>query len=1078
MKRIFILGFIVLLTSYVFSLEEASSDDFSLGNALAITSNAISSSASLPSVQGAVLHTDTLRVVKGGILALSHRGIVQGSEKVIANGRFLKRDVDYLIDYANGTLILSGEVKATTLIISYLYDPNNQNQPAGGLPLQLALTGGNSTILNLLTYFRPGSLGQNGEESWLVGSHFTSKLGSNTTLKSLLFLSRTTAPKSYVVGLARSNAVPTTEQKGKAMVHWMDMNLGKGKLSLLFQNIDKDFSVPQEIPNNLNGNDISFLKQEAGTKKIGVGYQGSNLSLSFARQTVDPQTRGDQGVAREKGLTKQIFAGEYKLSDTLSFSALLKSATDGKGEGFLKRIELRGRDEEFLRFTHQHISPNFVRGGSLNEPEAGIWAKEVGVSREIIELSKRLLPNLSLNLSQTKIRDEKGGIERLNWNLQGANFSIAVRNQEVGRDFARFGNLTEGDAGQLAKERGLVRRTIEGALNLSPKLQTSFSLASINDGKEGWRGHNPQLKGDIWDISFSKSHFSEGFRRFGDLTDPEKQRFANEWDISKSLLKGNFKLDNLLPGLTLSLVSRKLGDSKGGLEGKSVELKLKDQPIFRFSTQRIDPAFTRFGDLGEEDKDRLAQERAAEKKDIFLALPISQNLAFSTSITKVDSLDTTRSDASWGKSTLHTINNLSWTGKDSIKAFLTWDATRQEGDVRRTNDIYNLIVEKSFSNANLKVQQMQGIRTEGDKQFRSILTVLNLQQTLKGNASYSINLKHNKLENGNTIEEGNLNLQAPLLKGNAGTIGFSFKESAEHSFKSISLVQPLDSQSQFKGEVARIRQGNQEGKKEELSLTRTFLPGLTSNLAYGIQSLGSHSSSYRLLQTTYQPQGAPYKISYMIKDRSGGNNTTTRAIDITYPFEGKNFTLSMLKNPEDQNGNPLHTKRVAINFQGSPVLSGQYILDTNYMNGKLNKQYSLQFTPSQKFNLKLSLVDNVPDPNQKLLRKLNWEIAFPLNEKLSFKGTHNYHFVEREKKGVYKTLFTLSGKLSTFEVLDASVGLDYSSLAGDKVGGITYRFSYSRNISADNSLGLSGYYTDNFKGKDNVGVRLDLTHAF
>lgn len=1081
MKRLTIFCITLLIASLAFSLETASNEALSSGNVLALTNNALSSNDPLPSAQGAVLYTDTLNVVKGGILALSHKGLVEGSEKVVANGRFLKRNVDYIIDYANGTLLLSGEVRATTLIVSYLYDPNKQNQPSNGLPLQLALTGGSSTTLNLLTYFRPGSIGQNGAETWLAGSHLTTNLSPNATLKSLFFISRIATPTSYVAGLARSGVAPIPEQKGKAIANWLDLNLGKGKLSLFFQDIDKDFSAPQEMPNNLNGNDISFLKQEAGARKMGIGYQNSNLSLSFLRQTVDPQARGDQGVGKEKGLTKQILNGQFKLSDSLSFSALWKSATDGNGEGLLKQIELKGKDNEFLRLTHQRISSNFVRGGSLNEPEAGVWAKEVGISRDALELSKKLLPDLLLNFSKTTIKDERGEIERIMWSLKGKNFSLAVKNQGVGSNFTRFGNLTEGDAGQLAKERGLARQTVEGTFNLSPKLQTSFSLASIKDasnGNEGWRGNNFQLKSDKWEIFLIKSQFTDGFRRFGDLTDPEKKMFANEWGIKKSLLQGNFKLDNLLPGLTLSLASRNLSDSQGGLENRSIELKLKDQPFFRFSTQRIDPTFTRFGDLAEQDKDRLAQERSAEKKDIFLALPITKNLAFSTSITKVDSLDTTRSDAMWGKSTLHSVNNLAWTGKDNLKAFLTWDATRQDGDKQRTNDIYNLIIEKAFKNANLKVQRMQGLRTEGDQEFRSALTILNLNHSLRNNASYSLNLTQNKLENGNKIEEGNLNINAPLLKGNAGSISYSFKQSAEQSFRSIALVQPLDSQSQFKGEIARLRQGDQEGKKEEFSLSRTFLPGLTGNLAYGIQSLGSNSSSYRLLQTTYQPQGAPYKMSFTIKDRSGGNNTTTRGIDITYPFQGKDLTLSMLKNPEDQNGNPIQAKRVAIQFQGSPVLSGQYILDTNYMNGKLNKQYSLQFTPSQKFNLKLSLLDNVPDPNQKLMRKLNWEIAFPINDKLSFKGTHNYDFIERENKGVYKTLFALSGKLSTFEMLDASLCLDYSSLAGDKVGGITYRFSYSRNVSADNSLAFSGYYTDNFKGKNDVGLRIDLTRAF
>jgi hypothetical protein len=1064
MKRFSFLILISFIASLAFSLE------------VPMPNKSLSLQNEAPKAQGALFYTDTLKVVKGGVLYLSHRGIVEGSEKVIANGRFLKRDVDYILDYANGTILLPGDIKSATLIVSYLYDPNKQNQSPSGLPLQLAFNGG-SSALSLFTFFRPAVAGQDKMETWIVGSDLTSKLSSNATWRGLLFFSRTSPTNSYLAGTTRDSIAPVPSQKGRALANWLDYTLGKGRLTFFYQEIDKDF-LAQGIPDNLNGKDVAFLKQEAGAKKVGVGYQNSALSLSFTRQTVDPQTRGDQGVAREKGITKQIISGQMKLSDSLSLSTVLKTATDGKGEGKLRQIELKGANNEFLRLTQQRITSDFVRGKDLNEPEAGIWAKEIGVSRNVLELSKNLLPNLTLNLSQTRIRDEAGGIEREKWSLKGKNFFLAVSNQEVGRDFARFGNLTEPDAGQLAKEKGLARKTVEGSFNFSPKLQTSFNIASLSDGKESGKNQSLQLNSDKWQISLYKSEFSEGFRRFGDLTDPEKQRFANEWGIEKTLLSGNFKLDNLLKGLNLSLSSRKIGDPQGSIDGKSIELKVKDQPIFRFATQTIDPSFTRFGDLAEADKGRLAQERSAEKKDIFLALPLSKSLAFSTSITKIESLDITRSDGMWGKSTTHSIHNLAFTGKDNLKAYLTLDSTKQESDVNRSNDIYNLIMEKAFTNANLKLQRMQGYRKEGDKEFQSDLTVLNLNQSLRRNVSYALNFTRNNLENGKRIDEGNLDINSPLLKGKAGSLSFSFKESVEQSFKRIALVQNLDSQSQLKAENIKMTQNGQDGRKQEFSLTRTFIPGLTGNLAYGIQSLGDKSTSYRLLQANYQPQGAPYKLGFTFKDRSGQNDKTTRGLDIVYPIDGKTFTLSMLRNPEDQNGNVLNTKRVSFKYQGSAVLSGEYTLDTNYMNGKMNKQYALQYTPSQKFNLKLSLLDNVPDPNQKLMRKLNWEIAFPLNDKLSFRGAHEYNFIERENKGIYKSLFAISGKLSAYEMLDTSVSLDYSSIAGDKVGGITYRLSYSRNINPENSLSLSGYYTDNFKGRNDVGLRLDLTRSF
>ncbi|MGC8844087.1 MAG: hypothetical protein ACP5QS_09120, partial [bacterium] len=116
MRHLILLCLLTLMVSLAFSLEVPMPN-----SSLAIQNEA-------PKAQGALFYTDTLNVIKGGVINLSHRGIVEGSEKVIANGRFLKRDVDYALDYANGTLLLPADIKSATLIVSYLYDPNKQNQ--------------------------------------------------------------------------------------------------------------------------------------------------------------------------------------------------------------------------------------------------------------------------------------------------------------------------------------------------------------------------------------------------------------------------------------------------------------------------------------------------------------------------------------------------------------------------------------------------------------------------------------------------------------------------------------------------------------------------------------------------------------------------------------------------------------------------------------------------------------------------------------------------------------------------------------------------------------------------------------
>ncbi len=1063
MKKFLILLLIIGITSLIFPLELN-----------------LQQEAPLPNAQGALFASDMIKGGKGFVY-LSHRGIIPGSEKVIASGRLLRRDVDYMMDYTNGMLLLPSDIGYGTILVSYLYDPNQQGAPNAGMPFLLSLKEGGSTSLSLLSYFRPtrGLQGEEEKDSWLLGTDITSKLGRNSSWRSLLLVSRSAPSARLVADNTKRGFVPPSPQKGKAFLHWGEFKLGAGKLSLFLQEADKDFAIPQGMTNNPNNVDLSSLV--GGTRKVGVGYQDQRMNIAYSRQSVDSQIRGNQPVAKEKGITKQFLTGQFKISESLTLNALYKNATDGKGYGELKQIELRS-GEEWLRLSRQNISPSFVRGGDLLEQEAGIWAKEVGVRRDLLDLSKKLSPNLSLNLSQLRIKDEKGTIERGSWSLKGKTFSLSFKEQQVGSEFVRFGNLTEGDAGQLAKEKGLTRKALEGALNLSPRLQTSFALKGMKDAQGEWKGKDIILKGDRWQISLMESRFSEGFRRFGDLTEEEKKRFANEWGISKSLIRGDFSLASLSPDLSLSLTSRNIKDKNGGIEGRTFELKAKDQPIFRFSEQRIDPTFTRFSDLGEGDKDNLLRERATKKNDLFLALPLlnnkDNNLLFSTSITKIASLNTQLSDAMWGRSTLNSQTNLVWTGKSNAKAILTWNAFRQDGDIQRKNDIYNLILEKASPNLQFKLQQMVGNRQEGEKNFNSSTTILNLAHSLSKNTRYTLDLVHKKLENSEHEDEGVLRLSSPFFKGYSTSLEISFKESANFDMRRIAFLQPLSEKSRLRGEVAQFEQNKTDGKKQEISFERDLVKGLTTAVAYGYNSMGNHSSSYRLLKLGYQPQGNPLKVDVSYKNRSGQNDVTTRSINFSYPVAGRQLSLSIVRNPENNEGKVVPAKQVKLQFVGSPKFSGEYMLDTNYTNGKLQKSYSILYNPSQKTMFKLSLLDNAPDVNQKLTRKLTWELALPINQKLSLKGSHSYDFIERENKGTTKTLLGISGKLSAFEDFGTSVSFDYTNIAGNKIGGVTYSVSYSRNLGANNSLGVSGYYRNSFNEKDDFGLRLDLSRAF
>lgn len=440
---------------------------------------------------------DLVRLRDGSIsIALRYGNVIDRTETVVLNGRTLSRERDYAIDYANGLIYLKVAYRdGQTLNVSYRYDDTKATTGIFGSAtsgtqnaFSFQLTPGASAMLGLgyTERLSDGSVIRGN----LFGMASSLKFGGGGTFAGVMLMNeREKSDIANVLGEDRQDA-ELEEGQGKAIVQDLSVHALGGKLSVSYQDIDDRF---------------------AGFSSFaGAGYTADQIKMF-------------QG---EKGLKRVGFNLSGAQAGALTFGGGMRSVGDGTGT-----VQWRSADAKIagisVDWNSQVVDPGFNKFQGLREKDAQQLRKERGLARESLNLgykSKGLESGFSL--TSVKKMDDEQGLWRSQLSVKSGWLTAGWMRQSIDEDFNRFGDLRDGDRGQLAKERGMDRNNY--TLGVASKwLKADYTSMALIDDSGEFKGTDILLGYGGWSLAQFTRSISDGFRAQGALTGEDRQKFMD-----------------------------------------------------------------------------------------------------------------------------------------------------------------------------------------------------------------------------------------------------------------------------------------------------------------------------------------------------------------------------------------------------------------------------------------------------------------------------------------------------------------------------------------------------------------------
>ncbi|MCS6923012.1 MAG: hypothetical protein NZM10_01410, partial [Fimbriimonadales bacterium] len=523
---------------------------------------------------------------RGGYMT-RYAPIVPGSESVYVDGKRLQREVDYWIDYASGSLAFAQPVRRlSTVQIYYRYDPQGKRESVvGTLPI-LSLSFGQSGSLSAL--YMPGMTETTREgvayRLSAYGVQNALRFGSGGSLQGYFFIGSREALNAYAAPNTRDpqRAPIAPPETAQFIVQQLQLQSDTLQLRANYQDIGKDFSAQKMLgaQSGLDANQIAAWEREKGIKRYDYAI-GLNLGGASLQQT-QLRIQDDQGAIEQRGWQ---FTSQWLSLD----------------------------------WTRREASAQFGRYRDLGDPQRGDWERERGLVREQLASRLQLAPNSALQYHQLLLKQGAARIERDVYTLETPWLKASRLQQRVGEGFTRFGDLAEGDKGQLAREVGMQRDQTQLEI-IQPNLKLAAAEQEIRSpaGKlehERVRVETPNLV-----VEHTHRVVSPEFGRLPHLAPQEHQQLVEEvrqfhdpantvpFDPNHDLpllmreqgLERTLQRVELKPAKDLTLQMRRYETANRAGEGelKGVQWQLRTPTLqLRMHERAIAPTFGRLRDL-------------------------------------------------------------------------------------------------------------------------------------------------------------------------------------------------------------------------------------------------------------------------------------------------------------------------------------------------------------------------------------------------------------------------------------------------------------------------------------------------
>ncbi|MCX7993740.1 MAG: hypothetical protein N2651_08750 [Fimbriimonadales bacterium] len=549
---------------------------------------------------------------RGGYMT-RYAPVVPYSESVYVDGKRLQRDVDYWIDYASGSIAFALPVsRVSTAQVYYRYDPKGKRESVvGALPI-LSLSFGQGGSLSAL--YMPGvtETTRDGAAYRLSAYGMQNALRfGNGSLQGYFFIGSREALNAYAAPNTRDRqrADIAPSQTAQFIVQQLQANAGVLQLRANYQDIGRGFSAQKMLgaQSGLDANQLAAWERERGIKRfdyaIGLNLGGAALQQSQMR------IQDDKGAIEQQGW---------------QFSS-----------NWLN-----------LNWTRRESSAQFQRYKDLGDQQKSDWERERGLVREQLASSLQLASNSVLKFDQLLLKQGGARIERDVYVLETPWLKASRMQQRVGQGFTRFGDLAEGDKGQLAREVGMSRDQTQLEI-AQPNLKLAASEQDIRSptGKlerESLRIETPKIV-----VEHTHRAVSPEFGKLPNLAPQEHQQLVEEvrqfhdtanavpFDPNHDLpllmreqgLERTLQRVELKPSKDLTLQMRRYETANRAGEGdlKGTQWQLRTPTLqLRMHERAIAPTFGRLRDLTRIEQALFHNEQGIHRLDWDAAITTKQ----------------------------------------------------------------------------------------------------------------------------------------------------------------------------------------------------------------------------------------------------------------------------------------------------------------------------------------------------------------------------------------------------------------------------------------------------------------------
>lgn len=550
---------------------------------------------------------------------LRYGNLVPESERVTVDTRTLQRGSDYTIDYATGTIFFAEPIRPSqTIRVQYRYVPGSSEQRGLLQPPALALQLGQSQ-LNLIYSSSAFVRREDGTtlQTDTYGMQTRLQLQANSSLEGLLFLSSQQVVQAIADPTTQPGAPPRPNSKATA-----------GSDRLILQNLNW----------NVGGLQLRATYQD-------VGQRFSGFAALRERKVAPDQVLG--WLERERGMRRLNYGLGFTQAG-FSLQTDIQRVSDGNGE--IRQAQYRLQTAQVqLNYQQVHVDRQFQRFNDLREEQRAQWAKERGLTRDLLSAQMRLNATSQVGYERSRILDSTGAIELTQYALNTTGLKLTYSVQDIDKGFTRFNDLAEAQRAQWAREQGWTRsllraevppvkganlpnlflqqniRTERGklefrqiAINL-PQVQLNYTQHSTAPGF-AVANLTPDEINQI--ATLARQQVEPGATN---ITDDDRRQALREAGLQRETLRVNV---TTAPNTSLSMAKTSVEDPSGDIRRTQLTYASPRLEI-SYQQQSISEGFSRLPDLTAAERRLYANEIGVERSQVSTRLLLARDISLS-----------------------------------------------------------------------------------------------------------------------------------------------------------------------------------------------------------------------------------------------------------------------------------------------------------------------------------------------------------------------------------------------------------------------------------------------------------------